>query len=163
VQPQRRAAGAGPGGGRSSPRAGLGSGRLRGFVPRGGGRRAGAAAPAAPPPGPGATAPRGRGGGGGGGGAGTGCRRRCARARGESEQRFSTAFYSSPAGMAISRFADGRFMYVNDQFVAFFGYARSEAIGKTSAELGLWADPGARDTRWHQLIERGGVHDVEIE
>jgi PAS domain S-box-containing protein len=81
----------------------------------------------------------------------------------ESERRFSTAFYSSPASIAISRFADGRFMYVNDQFVTHFGYTRSEAIGKTSQELGLWADPAECDTMWRGVVERGGVHNVEVE
>ena len=80
----------------------------------------------------------------------------------ESERRFSTAFYSSPASMAISRFTDDRFMYVNDQFVAHFGYARSEAIGKTSLELGLWADPAERETMWRAVAARRGVHDVEV-
>jgi PAS domain-containing protein len=56
----------------------------------------------------------------------------------ESERRFSTAFYSNPAAMAISRYDDGRFMYVNDRFTTLFGHSRSEAIGKTSLELGLW-------------------------
>jgi GAF domain-containing protein len=38
----------------------------------------------------------------------------------ESERRFSTAFYSSPASMTINRYGDGRFMYVNDTFVSMF-------------------------------------------
>jgi PAS domain S-box-containing protein len=80
----------------------------------------------------------------------------------ESEQRFSTAFYSSPASMAISRFVDGRLLYVNDRFVTHFGYARSEAIGRTSQELGLWADPGERDTMWRAVGEHGGVHGAEV-
>ena len=81
----------------------------------------------------------------------------------ESERRFSTAFYSSPAGMAISRYADGRFMYMNDRFTTVFGYSRSEAIGKTSLELGLWADPGERAALWREVVERGGVHNAETE
>lgn len=80
----------------------------------------------------------------------------------ESEQRFSTAFYSSPAAMAISRFSDGRVLYVNDQFVARFGYARSEAVGKTSQELGLWTDPDERDAIWRAVVERGGVDNMEL-
>ena len=81
----------------------------------------------------------------------------------ESERRFSTAFYSSPASMAISRFADRRFMYVNDQFVALFGISRAEAIGRTSQELGLWVDPATRDAMWQALDDRRGVHDVEVQ
>jgi PAS domain S-box-containing protein len=55
----------------------------------------------------------------------------------ESERRFSTVFYSNPACLAISRFSDGRFLYVNDQFVSMFGYSREEAVGQTAVALGL--------------------------
>ena len=79
----------------------------------------------------------------------------------ESERRFSTVFYSSPAAMAISRYVDGRFMYVNDRFTTLFGHSRSEAIGKTSLELGLWADPGQRAALWREVVERGGVQNAE--
>lgn len=79
----------------------------------------------------------------------------------ESERRFSTAFYSSPASMSISRFADRRLMYVNDQFVADFGYPRSEAIGKTSIELGLWADPEQGEAFWREVVVGRGVRNVE--
>jgi PAS domain S-box-containing protein len=63
----------------------------------------------------------------------------------ESEQRFSTAFYAGPACMSITRFADGRFLYVNDEFVSVFGYARNQVIGQTALQLNLWADPTQRD------------------
>lgn len=80
----------------------------------------------------------------------------------ESEHRFSTVFYSSPASVAIARFADRRLMYVNDQYVALFGHPRSEAIGKTSAELAMWAEPADGERLWRELQERGGVQSVEV-
>jgi len=79
----------------------------------------------------------------------------------ESEHRFSKAFYSSPASVAIARFADRRLMYVNDQYVGLFGHRRSDAIGKTSVELGMWAEPAEGERLWRELQERGGVHGVE--
>jgi PAS domain S-box-containing protein len=81
----------------------------------------------------------------------------------ESERRFSTAFYSSPASMSIARSTDRRFIYVNDQFVAQFGYPRSEAIGRTSIELGLWHTPAEGEELWRRMLERGGAHNVEVE
>lgn len=80
----------------------------------------------------------------------------------ESERRFSTAFYSSPASMAIARFADRRLMYVNDLFVTQFGHSRAEAIGKTAIELGLWNDPGEAERLWGAIRDGGGLHDVEV-
>jgi len=78
----------------------------------------------------------------------------------ESEIRFSTAFYANPACMAITRFADGRFLHVNDAFVGMFGYSRSETIGRTAIDLDLYADP-AQQTMMMQLQAEGKAHDVE--
>lgn len=79
----------------------------------------------------------------------------------ESERRFSTAFYASPACMTIMRFADGRFLYVNDKFVETFGYSRAETIGQTALSLGLWADPAKRPDMWKSLNEHGSARDFE--
>jgi PAS domain S-box-containing protein len=81
----------------------------------------------------------------------------------ESEHRFSTAFYASPASVAIARFGDRRLMYVNDQYVALFGHPRSEAIGKTTVDLGMWTEPAVGERLWRELQERGGVHRVEVD
>jgi two-component system NarL family sensor kinase len=78
----------------------------------------------------------------------------------ESERRFSTVFYANAACMVISRFTDGRFMYVNDRFVSMFGYSRQEAIGHTALDLGLYADPTTRPAVM-QLLGEGMVRDVE--
>jgi PAS domain S-box-containing protein len=78
----------------------------------------------------------------------------------ESERRFSTAFYVSPACMSISRFADGRFLYVNDRFVTVFGYSRAEVIGQTALGLGLYAAPTQRSALM-ELLDRHRARDVE--
>ena len=78
----------------------------------------------------------------------------------ESELRFSTAFYASPALMTITRFADGRFQYVNDAFVQMLGYSRAETIGQTALSLGLYPDPGQRPILMQLLAERK-LRDVE--
>ena len=78
----------------------------------------------------------------------------------ESERRFSTAFYASPSCMTISRFSDGRFLYVNDRFVDMFGYSRAETIGRTALGLGLYVDPAQRPQLMAQL-ENGSIRDVE--
>ena len=80
----------------------------------------------------------------------------------ESEEKFSKAFYSSAAHMAISTLEDGRFLEVNDVFEQTFEYKRDEVIGKTSAELGLFADIKQRDTIKKMAKERGYVRDLEI-
>src|SRR6266849_9231765 len=79
----------------------------------------------------------------------------------ESERRFSTAVYSSPACMTIHRFGEGRFLYVNETFVTMFGYSRAEAVGETALSLDLWADPSHRVELLRLLNERGTARDFD--
>jgi PAS domain S-box-containing protein len=79
----------------------------------------------------------------------------------ESEHRFSTAFYASPACCTISAFHDGHFMYVNDQYEATFGYSRAETIGRTALDLNLWANPEEQSELSRLLRDTGRARDFE--
>jgi PAS domain S-box-containing protein len=79
----------------------------------------------------------------------------------ESERRFSIAFYSSPGAFSITGAEDGRFRYINDQFVTLFGYSRAETIGRTSLALGMLSDPAQRAVLL-TLLDEHKVHDVEV-
>ena len=59
--------------------------------------------------------------------------------------KYEAAFTHSPHYKAISRLSDGKLVEVNDAFERITGYTRSEALGKTTIELGLWVDPGQRE------------------
>jgi two-component system cell cycle sensor histidine kinase/response regulator CckA len=79
-----------------------------------------------------------------------------------SEERFRTAFMTgSDAYMIVSR-DDGRLIEVNDQFEAVYGHSRQEVIGRTSLELGLWADPQARERFIAQVRRTGRARNVEV-
>jgi len=65
-------------------------------------------------------------------------RKRAEKALRQSEQRFSKAFNSSPASLAIASIQDGLLYEVNDHWCATTGYERADVIGKTAAEVGLW-------------------------
>lgn len=52
-----------------------------------------------------------------------------------SEERFSRAFYTSPAGLSITRLEDGTFIDVNDAFLRMFDLSRAETIGQRSTDL----------------------------
>ena len=80
----------------------------------------------------------------------------------ESEERFAKAFQASPDGLVISRIADAVLLEVNDSFVAMFGYARDEIIGKSALEIGLYADPSSRERALKVLEEHNVVRDFEL-
>jgi PAS domain S-box-containing protein len=73
-------------------------------------------------------------------------RKRVEQALRESEERFSKAFQSSPAGMAISRLEDGRVLDVNEAFVRVSGFSRGELIGMSSLDVGIWVNPKTVDS-----------------
>ena len=78
-------------------------------------------------------------------------------------EKFSKAFNCSPNSITISTLKEGRFIEVNDSFVRLSGYSRSETIGRTAIELGLWVDPSDR-TRLSQELELNGVvRNLEFE
>ncbi|MCP5475030.1 MAG: EAL domain-containing protein [Rhodanobacteraceae bacterium] len=60
------------------------------------------------------------------------------------EERFAKIFQTSPDPMLISRKSDGQIVEVNEAWVTVFGYQRSECLGVTGADLGLWVEPADR-------------------
>jgi PAS domain S-box-containing protein len=77
-----------------------------------------------------------------------------------SEERFSKAFRSNPAPVAVSTIDEGRFIEVNDRFLETFGYCRDEIIGRTSGELGLWKEKISRKDVIRKLRETGSAGNV---
>jgi len=88
--------------------------------------------------------------------------RRVEKALRLSEEKFSKAFHSSPAEIVITTLQEGRFLDVNESFERNMGFARDEAIGHTTLELGLWAKPDERATVVEQIKKQGGVRNLEI-
>jgi len=66
-------------------------------------------------------------------------RRRSETALKESEHKFSMLFHASPAWIAITSLADGRFIDANQAFCEGLGYRREELVGHTTLELGLYS------------------------
>ena len=77
-----------------------------------------------------------------------------------SEERFSKAFRSNPAPVAITTIDEGRFIEVNDRFLEAFGYCRDEIVGRTSADLDFWPSAESRDGVLSKLRETGSVKNV---
>lgn len=80
----------------------------------------------------------------------------------ESEEKFSTAFRSSPYAITITRAEDGRFLEVNEAFTAITGYSRDETIGGSSIGLALWVLVADRDRVISTLREGRSVDGQEF-
>ncbi|MBP8171748.1 MAG: PAS domain S-box protein, partial [Pseudomonas sp.] len=61
-----------------------------------------------------------------------------------SEDKFAKAFRTTPDTMVITDRASGVFIEVNPAFERQFGWSQSEATGRTSSELNIWASPAER-------------------
>lgn len=79
-----------------------------------------------------------------------------------SEEKFSTAFHSNSAMMAISYFDDGRYVDVNNAFTEALGYSHEELVGRTNKELGLFVDQNLRSRIIGSLKNNNPVKKMEI-
>jgi len=80
-----------------------------------------------------------------------------------SEDKFKKVFRSSPDWFVISTLEDGFYVDVNEAFLRTTGYERNEVIGRTSLELGIWADPDRRSEMVKTLRKEGAVRNLEVE
>lgn len=78
-----------------------------------------------------------------------------------SEEKFSTAFRTSPDAVNINRLSDGVYIEINDGFSAGMGYTAEETIGKTSADLNIWVYPEETQRLRDGLKENGKVSNLE--
>ena len=79
----------------------------------------------------------------------------------QSEERFAKAFSASPAAISISQLADGRYLDANLSFLSLLGFRRDEVIGRTSIELGIWANSHDRARMIELLRKQESVKDFE--
>lgn len=79
------------------------------------------------------------------------------------ERKFTTVFAACPDAIAISEKATGRYLDVNPAFEEALGYGRAEVLGRSSTELGIWADPAERDRMLGELSAHGRVANFETQ
>ncbi|MBA3902621.1 MAG: hypothetical protein C0522_02945 [Rhodocyclaceae bacterium] len=78
-----------------------------------------------------------------------------------SEEKFATAFRASPDYIVITRRSDRKIIEANESFERLTGYSAMESVGRTIAELGIWARPEQRDAMLEILRRQGWVRDFE--
>ena len=74
-----------------------------------------------------------------------------------SEERFRTIFRACPAAIGIG--SGGTILDANDRYCEFYGYDRSELIGRTVQELKLWVDPADRVRMLEGVKAKGALHN----
>ncbi len=79
-----------------------------------------------------------------------------------SEEKFSKAFYNSPVVMGITTLKDGKFREVNNAFKNLTGYARQDVIGRTSLDIGMWANREDREKVINSIQETGSIQNIEV-
>jgi PAS domain S-box-containing protein len=79
----------------------------------------------------------------------------------ESDERFRAAFEASPDAININRLRDGVYVMINDGFTRLSGWARQEVVGKTAADLRIWADPAQRGRMIEGLTQGDSTQNIE--
>jgi PAS domain S-box-containing protein len=87
-------------------------------------------------------------------------RKRAEEALRRSEGLFVKIFQESPDIVTLSTVTDGRYVDVNETFLRLSGRQRSDVIGRTSLELGIWSDPALRARLIEKLRREGTFLEV---
>jgi PAS domain S-box-containing protein len=74
-----------------------------------------------------------------------------------SEAMLSHLFATSPDSIALTEMSTGRYTLVNDSFLRLTGHSREELIGRTSFEIGIWANLADRTAIVEGVREGGRV------
>jgi diguanylate cyclase (GGDEF)-like protein/PAS domain S-box-containing protein len=80
-----------------------------------------------------------------------------------SEVRYRTAFQTSLDAITINRIGDGMFIDCNQACIDTLGYTREEILGRTSLELGIWADNRDRDVIMDMLRRDSSLRGFEVQ
>jgi diguanylate cyclase (GGDEF)-like protein/PAS domain S-box-containing protein len=80
-----------------------------------------------------------------------------------SEERYRTAFQTSIDSIVINRLSDGSYIDCNQAFLNILGYEREEVIGRTSLELGIWADISDRQAMVEMVRQNSSCRGFEAQ
>ena len=79
----------------------------------------------------------------------------------KSEEKFRSAFQTSPDSINLNRASDGVYIDINDGFTKIMGYSREDVIGKSSLKLNIWDNSKDRDRLISGLQKNGVVENLE--
>ena len=80
-----------------------------------------------------------------------------------SEEKFSKAFHSNGALMALSYFEEGGFIDVNETFLKTLNYSKVEVIGKSAKDLNLFVKIDTRNNFINSLKNKDSQKGIEVQ
>lgn len=83
-------------------------------------------------------------------------------AQGQPEDRYRSAFETSPDGVLIAHAEDGKILEVNPALLEIMHFTHDEVLGHTSLELDIWADEAERHKVAAALDDREGFRNLEL-
>jgi PAS domain S-box-containing protein len=84
------------------------------------------------------------------------------RALSESEEELARVFHTSPDPITVSSLENGRYLQANEAFLRFVGYSHDEVIGRSSFDLGLWANAAEREAVVSRLRRGEALRNLEL-
>ena len=78
-----------------------------------------------------------------------------------SEEKYAKVFRDAPVWIAISDFADGTYLEVNEEALRASGFSRDEVIGHRSTEIG-WITPEGRSRLIEEVRANGRISGLEV-
>ena len=79
----------------------------------------------------------------------------------KSEEKFRTAFTTSPNVITLTSVENGTYVDINNTFTKLLGYSPEDIIGKSAVELNIWHDPKDREYLVTGLKNSGVVDNLE--
>lgn len=79
-----------------------------------------------------------------------------------SRDKYQRAISAGPYALLITAIDDGRILETNDHLLELTGYQRDELIGRTTIEMGLWADIEERNRFLAELRARSRAENFEL-
>ncbi|WZI66475.1 MAG: PAS domain S-box protein [Gloeotrichia echinulata IR180] len=90
-------------------------------------------------------------------------RKKAEAARRASEEKLASAFRASPDPISLSIWPENRYIEVNDSFCRFFGYSRSQVLGRTEEELKILVNPAETAFLFEILQQTKAIRNHEVD
>lgn len=78
------------------------------------------------------------------------------------EERYRNAFQTCPDAVLITRLKDGKIIDANPAYLQMMGFENQDVVGRTSTDLGMWADSSDREKLSEALNEDTGCRNLDV-